>query len=51
MVCAIVSWMKWASVVFALGSLVRVWIYRLVPIPVTSLMCIRLVERFVEGKS
>jgi monofunctional biosynthetic peptidoglycan transglycosylase len=49
-VCTIVSWFKWAAVVFALGSVVHVWIYRLVPIPVTPLMCIRLVERFVEGE-
>jgi monofunctional glycosyltransferase len=47
---AIVSKLKWVVVFFALGSVVHVWIYRLVPIPITPLMCIRLVERFVEGK-
>lgn len=50
MVRAIVRILKWATIFFAVASLVQVWMYRMVPIPVTPLMCIRLVERFVEGK-
>jgi monofunctional glycosyltransferase len=35
---------------FVAGSVLTVWIYGFVPIPITSLMCIRLIEQLIEEK-